>query len=136
MTGLGIRDRIIDTTVKVVDLILSGDLVRKAKGVADTVRGRDARYDDAPTYARPEPPPPAPEPPAPAPVAPTPPAYRVAKGEAGWELSKDGEVIETHKRKHDAMKPGRAAARAEKGTLIILKLDGSVGEEVDYGDSE
>jgi hypothetical protein len=56
----------------------------------------------------------------------------VLKGEQ-WDLAKDGEVIESHKRKQDAIKAGRTAARAAKGTLAILKLDGAVGEDVDYG---
>ncbi len=139
--GFGIRDRIIDTAVKVVDLVISGDLVKKARDVADTIRGKEPRYDDAPSYARPEPPTPSYAPPPPAPPAPEPapaaaPAYKVAKGEEGWELSKDGKVTETHKRKQDAIKAGRTQARADKGTLAILKLDGAVGEEVDYGDIE
>lgn len=131
--GFGIRDRIIDTAVKVVDLVISGDLVKKARDVADTLRGKESRHDDeAPVYARPEPPAPSPAPARPAAA----PAYQVAKGPEGWDLSKDGKVAETHKRKQDAIKAGRAQARADKGTLAILKLDGAVGEEVDYGDIE
>ncbi len=128
----GIRDRLIDTAVKMVDLVISGDLVRKAKDVADTGRGREPRQDAAP-YSPPYTPP-APEAPGPAPAAKATaaPAYQVLKGEL-WDLTKDGEVVESHKRKQDTIKAGRTAARAAKGTLAILKLDGTVGEEVDYG---
>ncbi len=137
--GLGIRDRIIDTAVRVVDLVVSGDLLRKAKETVDGLRGVQPAPKSAyepPPYTPPPPPPPA-KPAAPAPAAKpsAAPAYKVDKVDDGWRLLKDGDVHAIHKRKQEAIKEGRTLAREAKGTLTILKLDGEVGEEVDYADA-
>ena len=137
--GFGIRDRIIDTAVRVADVVVRGDLVKRARDVVDTLRGREPPYDPA-AYGAPGPYEPSPRAatPSPAPIPEpenTSPGYEVEKGEGGWRLLKDGELEETFKRKEEATRAGRAQARAAKGTLRIFKVDGSLGDEVDYARS-
>ena len=113
-------------------------LVKRAREVVDTLRGREPAYDPA-TYGAPGPYEPSPSAsPAPASIPEpenTRPGYEVEKGEGGWRLLKDGELEETFKRKEDATRAGRAQARAAKGTLQIFKVDGSLGDEGDYASS-